>query len=128
MSAICKYEDCFNKRLPGSHLSFFQVPSDEKGNMRKIWLRHCTKPPFNKAKNLFICENHFKVNDLLVYGTIKKLKSEAIPLPSQYSTCKCNAKFIDFCCRITAEQFLGEFSQPTVYKNNNQSTIDEPGK
>lgn len=103
---ICHYASCPNKRGPGK-ISFFRVPGEKRKHSRKIWLRHSLNKEtayYSSTKNLFICESHFKPTDFTTYGTSKKLKRDVVPLPSSSATCKCNANYIDFCCRIETPQ------------------------
>lgn len=121
MSSPCAYLNCNNTRAQGSKYSFFKAPNTDNELLRKIWIRHCGNSSNSIKKHIFVCEEHFGDDDVITYGTFKKLRKNSVPSPSQQSTCNCKTNYIDFCCRITAAQLLGEHKNDV----NKNSKIDK---
>ncbi|XP_055913929.1 uncharacterized protein LOC129947413 [Eupeodes corollae] len=116
----CSYLDCESSKRTSSFVSYFSVPN---GARRIIWMRHSGKKDPDDKK-LYYCEKHFYTKDIIVRGTHKCLKKNAVPIsnPSK-SNCKCTENVFDKDCMLVLNSMLVEIKKPT--KPGNKTIVDK---
>lgn len=91
MGRHCFYVNCNSSYHACSHVSFFNLPCDER---RDMWILHCGGVSFQtnieNVNHVYICEKHFRSEDIAYRGCKSSLAAGAIPLPYDSSFCRCS--------------------------------------
>lgn len=75
----CSFKGCLTKSGEGK--SLFKCPKDEV--LREKWinfLKSSEKGNLKEVKSFILCEYHFNLNDLINFGTSKRLKAGSVPI------------------------------------------------
>lgn len=110
MTTTCGYKYCYNRKTPGSFLSFFKLPNDWR---KFLWLKHIGIKDNNPlVQSIFLCEKHFYEDDIIVSGVKKTLKKSDLPIQIK-NVCQCSLYNIDENCEtLKTEAFKKLLTRP----------------